>query len=126
MLSTLAVFAVGFVMRPLGALFFGWFSDRIGRQRGMVLSMGITAFGSLIIAVSPTYASAGAVASALLLLARLMQGFGIGGEIGASHTRTSPRPRRPHDAACGRRACTWRSRPACSARPSRPRCSRGG
>lgn len=86
MLSTLAVFAVGFVMRPLGGVFFGWFADRIGRQRSMVLAMAITALGSLLIAVSPTHASVGVLASALLLVARLAQGFGLGGEIGASHT----------------------------------------
>lgn len=86
MLSTLAVFAVGFVMRPLGGIFFGWFADRLGRQRAMVLSMGITALGSLLIAIAPTYASAGVLASTLLVVARLAQGFGIGGEIGASHT----------------------------------------
>lgn len=86
MLSTLAVFAVGFVMRPLGGVFFGWFADRLGRQRAMVFSMAVTALGSLLIAVAPTYASVGLVASALLLFARLAQGFGIGGEIGASYT----------------------------------------
>lgn len=86
MLSTLAVFAVGFVMRPLGGIFFGWFADRLGRRRAMVLSMAVTALGSLLIAVAPTYSDVGLVASALLLFARLAQGFGIGGEIGASHT----------------------------------------
>lgn len=85
-LSTLAVFAVGFVMRPLGGLFFGWFADRVGRQPGMVLSMALTAAGSLVIAVAPTYESVGVLASVLLLVARLLQGFGLGGEIGASHT----------------------------------------
>lgn len=86
MLATLGVFAAGFVMRPLGGIFFGWFADRTGRQRAMVLSMAITALGSLLIAVAPTHGSAGLLASALLLFARLAQGFGIGGEIGASHT----------------------------------------
>lgn len=96
-LSTLAVFAVGFVMRPLGGIFFGWFADRVGRQQGMVLSMAITAAGSLLIAVSPSYASIGVGASVLLVLARLLQGFGLGGEIGASHTylaEAAPAPRR--------------------------------
>ena len=96
-LSTLAIFAVGFMMRPLGGIFFGWFADRHGRQRGMVLSMAITASGSLIIAGAPTHAAVGPLAPLLLLVARLAQGFGLGGEIGASRTflaEASPRRRR--------------------------------
>ncbi|NEC85082.1 MFS transporter [Streptomyces sp. SID12501] len=53
MLATLAVFAVGFVMRPVGGLFFGWPADRSGRQRSMVPAMSLTALGSLVIAVAP-------------------------------------------------------------------------
>ncbi len=101
-LAALAVFAVGFVMRPLGGIFFGWFADRIGRQRAMVLAMAITALGSLLIAVAPTYAAVGLLASALLLFARLAQGFGIGGEIGASHTYLA-------EAAPARRRGLWSS-----------------
>jgi MHS family alpha-ketoglutarate permease-like MFS transporter len=86
LLSTLAVFAAGFFMRPLGGLFFGVLADRKGRRFAMVLSMVVTAMGSLIIAVAPTYSSIGVVASALLLLGRLAQGFGLGGEIGVSYT----------------------------------------
>ncbi|MGH4002403.1 MAG: MFS transporter [Pseudonocardiaceae bacterium] len=85
-LSTLAVFAVGFFMRPLGGLFFGVLADRQGRRFAMVVSMVVTAMGSLIIAVTPTYSSIGVAASVLLLLGRLIQGFGLGGEIGASYT----------------------------------------
>jgi MFS transporter, MHS family, alpha-ketoglutarate permease len=86
LLGTLAVFAVGFFMRPVGGLFFGWLADRRGRQTAMVVAMGVTALGSLLIAVAPTYGSIGVAASLLLLLARLTQGFGLGGEVGASHT----------------------------------------
>lgn len=85
-LSTLAIFAVGFLMRPLGGMFFGWYADRHGRRNAMVLSMLITAAGSLLIAVSPTYEVIGIAASLVLVVARLGQGFGLGGEIGASHT----------------------------------------
>lgn len=96
-LSALAVFAVGFFMRPLGGIFFGWLADRRGRRFAMVLSMAVTAVGSLLIAVAPTYAAVGIAASAVLLVARLAQGFGLGGEIGASHTylaESAPRTRR--------------------------------
>jgi MHS family alpha-ketoglutarate permease-like MFS transporter len=85
-LSTLVVFAVGFVVRPLGGLFFGRLADRRGRRYAMVLSMTVTAAGSLVIAVAPTYSSIGVAASALLLVGRLTQGFGLGGEIGVSYT----------------------------------------
>lgn len=96
-LSTLAVFAVGFLMRPLGGFFFGWLADRRGRRSAMVLSMVVTALGGLAIAVAPTYAAVGVVASLVLLLARLAQGFGLGGEIGSSYAflaESSPPARR--------------------------------
>ena len=86
MLSTLAVFAVGFVMRPLGGLLFGWLADRRGRRPSMLLAISLASAGSLLIGVSPTYAGVGVVASLLLLLARLLQGLAHGGEIASSHT----------------------------------------
>ncbi|ODP34560.1 MFS transporter [Pandoraea sp. ISTKB] len=85
-LSTLAVFAVGFLLRPIGGIYFGWLSDRRGRRLAMVASMAVTAAGCLVIAVAPTYASIGVMAPALLVFGRLLQGFGLGGEIGASFT----------------------------------------
>jgi MHS family alpha-ketoglutarate permease-like MFS transporter len=85
-LSTLAVFAVGFLLRPIGGIYFGWLSDRRGRRFAMVASMAVTAAGCLVIAVAPTYASIGLLAPALLVFGRLLQGFGLGGEIGASFT----------------------------------------
>jgi MFS transporter, MHS family, alpha-ketoglutarate permease len=85
-ISTLAVFAVGFLMRPLGGLCFGRLADRAGRQPALVWSMGCTAAGSLIIAVAPTHSVLGGGAAAVLLLGRLAQGFGLGGEIGVSYT----------------------------------------
>jgi len=86
MLSTLAIFAVGFVVRPLGGVLFGWLADRHGRRPSMLLAISLASAGSLLIGVSPTYAGVGVVASSLLLLARLLQGLAHGGEIASSHT----------------------------------------
>jgi MHS family alpha-ketoglutarate permease-like MFS transporter len=85
-LSAAAVFAAAFVVRPLGGLLFGWFADRHGRRAAMLGSVLLMCFGSLLIAVSPTYASIGAWAPALLVTARLLQGLSQGGEYGASAT----------------------------------------
>ncbi|MFE4498503.1 MFS transporter [Rhodococcus sp. NPDC056743] len=86
LLSTMAVFAVGFVMRPLGGLFFGLIADRRGRKFVMVLTMCIVASASLLIAVAPTYGQIGAFASLWLLVARCLQGLAHGGEMGGSYT----------------------------------------
>lgn len=85
-LSTLAVFAVGFAARPLGGFVFGWIADRKGRRFAMSLSVGGAAAGSLLIGVSPTYEAVGAFASLLLLLARLVQGLAHGGELPSAQT----------------------------------------
>ncbi|HET9813504.1 MAG TPA: MFS transporter [Sphingomicrobium sp.] len=89
LLSAAAIFAVGFFMRPIGAWLMGIYSDRHGRKSGLALSVGLMAGGSLLIAVSPTYASAGAVAPAVLVIARMLQGLSVGGEYGASATYLS-------------------------------------
>jgi MHS family alpha-ketoglutarate permease-like MFS transporter len=86
LLSTLAVFAVGFLLRPLGGLYFGWLADRKGRRYAMVVSMTVTAAGCLVIGFSPNHSAIGIVAPILLVVGRLAQGFGLGGEIGASYT----------------------------------------
>ncbi|MGO2053072.1 MFS transporter [Glutamicibacter sp. BW80] len=86
LLGTLAIFGAGFLMRPLGGLFFGWFADRYGRRQAMSISMLITAGGSLLIGVSPTYGSIGAAAAAFLLAGRMLQGLGHGGEVVSSFT----------------------------------------
>lgn len=96
-LSTLAVFAVGFLARPLGGFVFGWLSDRLGRRFSMSLAVGTAALGSLIIGLSPSYAAIGAAASLLLLVARLIQGLAHGGELPSAQTYISefaPRERR--------------------------------
>lgn len=86
LLSALAIFAVGFLLRPIGGLYFGWLADRKGRRHAMVVSMTVTALGCLVIGLSPTYATIGLLAPILLVIGRLSQGFGLGGEIGASFT----------------------------------------
>ncbi|MBV1781300.1 MFS transporter [Paeniglutamicibacter sp. ABSL32-1] len=97
LLATLAVFAVGFITRPLGGFLFGAYADRVGRRKSLTLAMMLTAVGSLVIAVAPTYGSIGLGASAILLLARLVQGVAHGGEMGTSITylvERAPRGRR--------------------------------
>lgn len=89
LLGAAAVFAVGFLVRPLGAWIMGIYSDRRGRKSGLALSVSLMCAGSLLIAVSPTYETAGLLAPALLVLARLMQGLSVGGEYGASATYLS-------------------------------------
>jgi MHS family alpha-ketoglutarate permease-like MFS transporter len=89
LLSTAAIFAVGFLMRPVGALVMGAYGDRHGRKAGLALSVALMAAGSLLIAVAPTYAQAGVMAPAILVIARMIQGFSVGGEYGSSATYLS-------------------------------------
>ncbi len=85
-LSTLAIFAVGFVARPFGGFLFGWIGDRVGRKASMTLAVGLASLGSLMIGIAPTFASVGAWASLMLLVARLIQGLAHGGELPSSQT----------------------------------------
>jgi len=89
LLNAAAIFAVGFLMRPLGAGLLGRYADRHGRRAALLLSVWLMAGGSLLIAVSPGYATLGLGAPALLLLARLLQGLSVGGEYGTSATYLS-------------------------------------
>ncbi|POX42422.1 MFS transporter [Streptomyces sp. Ru73] len=84
LLATLAVFAVGFVMRPVGAAFLGAYADRHGRKKGLTLTIALMAGASFVIALTPGYGTVGIVAPVVLLLARLVQGFSAGGEFGSS------------------------------------------
>lgn len=86
LLSTLAVFAVGFVMRPIGGAFLGAYADRHGRKKGLMLTISMMAGAAFVIAICPTYAAIGVAAPIILLLARLTQGFSAGGEFGSSST----------------------------------------
>ena len=72
LLQTAAIFAVGFVMRPIGAWLMGIYSDHNGRKAGLTLSVSLMCFGSLLIAISPTYAQVGVLSPGILLLARLI------------------------------------------------------
>jgi MHS family dicarboxylic acid transporter PcaT-like MFS transporter/MHS family alpha-ketoglutarate permease-like MFS transporter len=89
LLNTAGVFAAGFLMRPIGGWFFGRLADKRGRKTSMVTSVLMMCFGSLLIAVLPTYNSIGSLAPILLLLARLLQGLSVGGEYGTSATYMS-------------------------------------
>ena len=89
LLATSAIYAVGFLMRPLGGWYFGWLADAHGRRRAMTQSIAMMAMGSLAIAFLPTHATIGAAAPVLLLAARLLQGFSTGGEYGAVATYLS-------------------------------------
>jgi MFS transporter, MHS family, proline/betaine transporter len=77
-------FGVGFVVRPIGGVVIGAFADRVGRKAAMTLTLWLMALGSALIAFAPTYKQIGLAAPALILLARLVQGFAVGGEVGAS------------------------------------------
>jgi MFS transporter, MHS family, alpha-ketoglutarate permease len=89
LLKTMAVFAVGFVARPIGAWLMGLYADRAGRRTALTLAVGLMCFGSLIIAVLPSYETIGVAAPVLLVVARILQGLSVGGEYGASATYLS-------------------------------------
>lgn len=89
LLDTAGVFAVGFLMRPIGGWILGRYADRFGRRAALTLSVTMMAAGSLLIALTPGYASIGLAAPLLLLLARLVQGISVGGEYSTSATYLS-------------------------------------
>src|ERR1041385_3344658 len=88
-LNAALLFAVGFIVRPVGGWLFGHLGAHYGRRNALMLSVLVMCFGSLMIAVPPTYASIGAAAPVLLGLARIIQGLSLGGEYGASATYIS-------------------------------------
>ena len=89
LLQTAAVFAIGFLMRPVGGYVFGFVADKYGRKNSMMISVLMMCAGSLAIAVLPTYETIGTAAPVLLLLARMVQGLSVGGEYGTSATYMS-------------------------------------
>ncbi|MBF6498365.1 MFS transporter [Nocardia cyriacigeorgica] len=89
LLSTAAVFAVGFIMRPIGGWALGRYADRFGRRSALTLSVTVMAAGSLMIALTPGYQTIGIAAPVMLLLARLLQGLSVGGEYATSATYLS-------------------------------------
>jgi MHS family alpha-ketoglutarate permease-like MFS transporter len=88
-LNTAGIFAVGFLVRPLGGWMFGRYADRFGRRAALTLSVTLMGAGSLGIAFLPGYAQIGALAPVLLVIARLLQGLSLGGEYGTSATYLS-------------------------------------
>jgi MHS family alpha-ketoglutarate permease-like MFS transporter len=89
LLKTMAVFAVGFFARPLGAWLMGLYADRAGRKTALTAAVALMCGGSLIIAVLPSYETIGVAAPILLVVARILQGLSVGGEYGASATYLS-------------------------------------
>lgn len=89
LLNTAGVFALGFLMRPVGGWMFGRIADKVGRKQSMTLSVLLMSLGSMLIAITPTYSTIGIIAPIMLLLARLLQGLSVGGEYGVSATYLS-------------------------------------
>jgi MFS transporter, MHS family, alpha-ketoglutarate permease len=89
LLNTAGIFALGFLMRPIGGWLFGRIADKVGRKQSMTLSVLLMSFGSMLIAFIPTYQSVGIIAPIMLLIARLLQGLSVGGEYGVSATYLS-------------------------------------
>jgi len=86
LLLTTATFGVGFLMRPVGGMLIGSYADRHGRRAAMTLTLWMMGLGCALIAVAPTYAQMGMIGPVMMVLARLIQGFAAGGEVGASTT----------------------------------------
>jgi hypothetical protein len=86
LLGALATFGVGFVTRPLGAAIIGPYADRVGRRAALTLTLLLMSFGSGMVALTPPYSQIGIAAPILLLIARLIQGFSCGGEVGPATT----------------------------------------
>src|SRR5881392_3804954 len=82
LMMTFAVFGSGFLMRPLGAIVLGAYIDKVGRRKGLIVTLSIMAAGTVLIALVPGYASIGLLAPALVLIGRLLQGFSAGAELG--------------------------------------------
>lgn len=82
LMLSLATFGVGFLMRPLGAIFLGAYIDRVGRRRGLIVTLALMAVGTLTIAVTPGYAAIGIAAPLVIVAGRLLQGFSAGAELG--------------------------------------------
>src|ERR1700704_1636720 len=82
LLNAFGVFWLGALMRPVGAIVLGAYIDRIGRRKGLIVTLAIMAIGTVTIALCPTYASIGVAAPVIVLVGRLLQGFSAGVELG--------------------------------------------
>ncbi|HEY2828461.1 MAG TPA: MFS transporter, partial [Pirellulales bacterium] len=86
LLATYGVFAIGFLMRPLGGIFFGHIGDRLGRKKALLWSILLMALPTTLLGLLPTYAQVGLLAPLLLTLIRMLQGLSVGGEYVGSTT----------------------------------------
>jgi MHS family proline/betaine transporter-like MFS transporter len=86
LLITFGAFGIAYLMRPLGAIVVGGYADRAGRKAGLMLSIALMMIGTTMMAVTPAYATIGLAAPILITLARLLQGFSVGGEFGSAVT----------------------------------------
>src|SRR5665213_1106991 len=84
LLLSLATFGIGFLTRPLGGLLIGAYADRVGRRPALMLTIILMTLGTLGLVLTPTYASIGLCAPVILIVARLVQGLALGGEVGPS------------------------------------------
>jgi len=84
LLATFGTFGLAYVVRPLGAVVVGTYTDRAGRKAGLTLSIGLMLIGTALMAVTPGYATIGIAAPIIITLARLLQGFSVGGEFGSA------------------------------------------
>ena len=96
LLNTAGIFAIGFLMRPIGGWVMGAFADRRGRKTALTLSVLLMCAGSLIIALIPGYKQIGVAAPILLVVARIIQGLSVGGEYGTSATYLSEMATKKH------------------------------
>ena len=84
LLITFGTFGLSYLVRPLGALVIGTYTDRAGRKAGLTLSIGLMMIGTTLMVVTPGYATIGLAAPLIIMLARLLQGFSVGGEFGSA------------------------------------------
>ncbi|HEX3990010.1 MAG TPA: MFS transporter [Acetobacteraceae bacterium] len=84
LLITFGAFGLSYVVRPLGAIFIGNFTDRSGRKAGLTLSIALMMIGTTMMVVTPAYATIGIAAPVIITIARLLQGFSVGGEFGSA------------------------------------------
>ncbi len=96
LLNTAGIFAIGFLMRPIGGWLMGTYADKKGRKAALTLSVLLMSVGSLIIAVVPGYKEIGVLAPILLVVARIVQGLSVGGEYGTSATYLSEMATKKH------------------------------
>ena len=92
LLITFGTFGLSYVVRPLGAAVIGAYTDRAGRKAGLTLSIAVMMIGTTLMAVTPGYATIGLAAPVIITIARLLQGFSVGGEFGVPLLFSSSTP----------------------------------